>query len=88
MSSSGKLPGFELSLHALNMVVEREIMEEWVWRALRSPDRTFSENDGTIHYIKAIVERDNRVLRVIVNPGVDLQRIITIFFDRRLREKE
>jgi hypothetical protein len=88
MATSERLPDFELSLHALNMLVEREIMEEWIWQALSSPDRTSSEDDGTLHYIKAIVERDNRVLRVIVNTGVDPQRIITIFFDRRLREKE
>jgi hypothetical protein len=40
--------------------------------------------DGNMHYTKPIRERDGRVLRVVINPYVDPQRIVTLFFDRRL----
>ena len=81
------MPEFELSLHAQDMLTEREIREEWLWQTLSVPDGTFSADDGTIHYTKAIAERDGRVLRVVTNPDVDPQRIVTVFFDRRLRGK-
>lgn len=37
-----------------------------------------------MHYTKPIKERGGRVLRVIINPYVDPQLIVTLFFDRRL----
>jgi predicted esterase YcpF (UPF0227 family) len=36
-------------------------------------------------FAKAIAEKENRVLHVVVNPAVSPQRIVTVFFDRRLK---
>jgi hypothetical protein len=66
------------------MLKEREIPEEWMWRAIREPDRTETEADGNIHYMKAIPEHGGRFLRVVVNPHIQPRRIVTLFFDRRL----
>lgn len=63
---------------------ERRIPEEWVLRAVTAPDRTDTPGDGTLHYIKAFPEHGGRFLRVVVNPGVVPQRVVTAFFDRRL----
>jgi hypothetical protein len=79
------IPGFEFSSHARDMLHERNIPEEWVWRAIRSPDRTEEEPDNTLHYIKAIPEFGGRFLRVVVNPQKTPKCIATFFFDRRLR---
>jgi hypothetical protein len=34
-----------------------------------------------------ITERENRVLRVVVNPSVDPIDVISVFFDRNMRGK-
>ena len=72
------------SKHAQAVMRERRIPEEWALRAIATPDRTDTPGDGTIHYIKAIPEHGGRFLRVVVNPGVVPQRVVTAFFDRRL----
>jgi hypothetical protein len=41
-----------------------------------------------MHYTKAIRERDGRVLRVVVNADVQPNRVVTVFFDRRLGRKQ
>ncbi len=78
----------ELSTHAKDMLIERQIPEEWVWRTIKSPDRKEIGADKNLHYFKAIEENENRVLRVIVNPRIEPERIVTVFFDRRLRRKK
>ncbi len=70
------------------MLTERNISEEWVWRAINVPDSKETPSDGNMHYIKAIEENEGRILRVVVNPNVDPNRIVTLFFDRRLRRKK
>ncbi len=78
----------ELSAHAREMLSERRIPEEWVWRTIDQPDRTEPGPDGNIHYIAAIPEHAGRFLRVIVNPYVQPNGIVTLFFDRRLRQEK
>lgn len=77
--------GYELSSHTKDMLTERQIPEEWVWRAIASPDKSESGADGNIHYIKSISEHGGRFLRVVVNPSTQPKRVVTVFFDRRLR---
>ncbi len=72
------------SKHARDVLGERNILEEWVTRAVSAPERTESPPDGTTHYIKAIPEHGGRFLRVVVNPTATPMRVITVFFDRRL----
>ena len=79
---------FEWTQHGKEMLEERNIREEWVLRALRQPDYNNEREDGNVHYVKAIPERGDRILRVVVNPHVFPNRILTVFFDRRLRRKE
>jgi len=67
------------------MLKERKIMEDWVWRALSESKNTFTGEDGNLHFAKAIAEKENRVLHVVVNPAVSPKRIVTVFFDRRLK---
>lgn len=77
-------PDMELSKHAQEMLVERNIHEEWVWRTIDTPHRRRKGKDGNFHYTKPIKERGGHFLRVVVNPAVHPNRIVTVFFDRRL----
>lgn len=76
-----------LSTHAQTVVKERGLSEDWIRRAIEKPDIFENDEDGTTHYIKTIEERDGRVLRVIVNPSEEPKKVVTVFFDRRLRKK-
>ena len=69
------------------MLEERNIKEEWVRKTSNFPDMIEREDDGTAHYMKKINEYGNRWLRVIVNEQAHPSKIITAFFDRRLRRK-
>jgi len=79
---------YEFSEHAYDMLRERNIQEDWVKLAIEDPERKEPKDDGTIHHIRAIEEYGGRFLRVVVNPHVRSQRIVTVFFDRRIRRSE
>ena len=76
---------YEFSAHASDMLSQRAILEEWVGDAINSPDRTETGEDYNTHYIKAIPEFGGRFLRVVVNPRQNPVRVVTLFFDRRIR---
>ena len=73
------------SKHAIEMMEERKIEEDWVWEVLNKSKGAFTGEDSNLHFTKAIAEKQNRVLHVIVNPAVSPKKIVTVFFDRRLR---
>jgi len=79
---------FVFSQHANDMMEERNIPKKWIWRVLSESDNTFTTEDGNLHFTKAIAEKENRILHVVVNPNVSPKRIVTLFFDRRLRSKK
>jgi len=57
---------------------------EWIWRTVDSPDLVESGDDDNMHYMKVIPEKGGRVLRVIIE-NTEPNRIVTVFFDSRLR---
>ena len=81
------MPEMELSAHAQDMLKERNIREEWVWRTINTPRRKRRGADGNMHYTKAIKEASGRVLHIVVNSDVHPTRIVTVFFDRRLGKR-
>ena len=76
------------SKHATEMIKERNLSEGWIWRVLNESENTFTGEDGNLHFSKAIAEKENRILHVVVNPTVSPNRVVTAFFDRRLRSKK
>jgi hypothetical protein len=73
-----------LSAHAKDMLKERDIPEEWMWRAIDTPDDTEVGADNNMHYIRSIPEHGGRFLHVVVNHHLVPKRVVTLFFDRRL----
>jgi len=69
-------------------MVERNILEEWVWLTINNPDREEKGVDNNTHYFKSISEHEERILHVVVNPHVSPRKVITVFFDRRARRKK
>jgi len=65
---------------------ERNILELRIEEALTEPEKLLPFADpGNTHYLKRIQNFGDRWLRVVVNPHLIPKRIVTIFFDRRVK---
>jgi hypothetical protein len=80
---------FELTKHAKKALAEREIPMAWVERTLASPElRQPDPVDATVERCyRKIPEFGGRVLRVAVNTAVEPNRVVSVFFDRRMKGK-
>ena len=67
------------STHAKSMMHERKIQEEWVLNAVLFPDRFEEREEDEVHYLKEIPDAKGKVLRVIINPIISPNRVITIY---------
>jgi hypothetical protein len=79
---------YQLTIHARESLAKRaNIRLDWLERVLAHPQRTLADpvDPALEHRLGRIDEYQGRVLRVIVNPGVDPLRVITVFFDRGQR---
>ena len=77
---------FELTKHAL---AEREIPMEWVEQTFSAPQLCLPDPDDAQveQRFRKIPEFGNRVLRVAVNTKVEPNRIVSVFFDRKMKGK-
>jgi len=75
------------SIHAIDMISERELSTDWAARALVDPDvvEPDPKHLKRLRAFKAIPERDGRVLRVVYEEIGDYRLIFTFFFDRGRR---
>jgi hypothetical protein len=76
---------YNYSQHFNDRIFERNIKVEWVIDVIENYDDSFQSNSSEVHYIKTIVQNENRCLKVIVNPIT--KTIITAFFDRSLKKR-
>jgi hypothetical protein len=69
--------------------VEREIPLEWVERTLSTPELCLTDTDDVTveRRFRRIPEFGNRVLRVAVNNTVEPSRVVSVFFDRKMKGK-
>ncbi len=75
----------EFTQHAEDILDERRLEREWVLRAIERPERSEEPEEGTRHFLLRIPERQGRVLRVVVNTTVEPWRVVTAFFDRKMK---
>ena len=80
---------FELTKHAKKALAEREISLEWVERTFAMPELTQPDpNDVLVERrYRRIPEFGGRVLRVAVNTAVEPNRVVSVFFDRKMKGK-
>jgi hypothetical protein len=80
---------YELSQHAKDTLAERQISDEWLERVFAMPE--IIEPDKTdsklTHHLGHIAEHGNRVLRVVINKQAQPVRIVTVYFDRTMKDK-
>lgn len=75
--------------HARDVLAERGIALEWVERVLGAPQMTEPDkNDAQlVHFLSKIPEHGDRVLRVVLNNHVEPRRVVTLYFDRKMKGK-
>jgi hypothetical protein len=80
---------FELTKHAQKALDEREIPMEWLERTFAAPELTLPDpDDATVERrFRRIPEFGGRVLRVAVNTTVEPNRVVSVFFDRKMKGK-
>ncbi len=86
MSGRG-LTKYTLTHHAQDGLTKRKISQEWLERTLADPQRVESDqtDPDLEHRLAVIPEHGNRVLRVIVNRSENPMRVVTVFFDRKMK---
>jgi Domain of unknown function (DUF4258) len=80
---------YELSEHALIRMRERKIETAWLEQTIACPQQTEPDEDdpGMEHRLAAIAEKGYRVLHVVCDPRANPLKIVTVHFDRSMKEK-
>ena len=81
----GKKSELQYTQHFKDMLKERSIPVSLIKCTLTEPEKIEDRADGTRHFLRRIPKHKNRWLRVIVNITVVPNKVVTAFFDRRLR---
>lgn len=73
--------------HARKVLAERQIPLEWLEHVLHQPVlREPDPDDASLERCyRPIPEFGGRVLRVVVNTSVEPVRVVSVFFDRKMR---
>ena len=84
-----KPPAFELTRHARDVMRERGIPLEWVERAFSRAELVEVSGANLLQEKRfcRIPEFGNRVLRVVVNTEFVPPRVVSVFFDRKMKGK-
>lgn len=80
---------YSLTRHAKDVLEERNISIKWLEQILsHSEKKEVDQADKNLeHYLGRIKEYGNRVLRVVVNKSTKPVKIVTLFFDRKMKGK-
>jgi len=78
---------YDLSRHAKDVISARQIRLAWLEQVLDSPDLVEADRDDPelVHHIARIKEYGNRALRVVFNKSKGPARIVTVYFDRKMK---
>ena len=76
---------FKLSVHARDVMENRNIIEDWVYAILDNPSVIINIEEDEVHLYGIVDEYNNRCLKVVVNPLRNL--VITTYFDRKMKKK-
>jgi hypothetical protein len=80
---------YQLTQHAKDVLLKRQIPREWMENALFRPQWTEPDSvDPELeHRLAVIPEFQGRILRVVVNVIALPPRVVTVHFDRRRKQR-
>ncbi|MBV8226996.1 MAG: DUF4258 domain-containing protein [Verrucomicrobia bacterium] len=78
---------YDLSKHARDVISARQIELAWVEQVLDSPEVVEADRDDPelMHHVGRIKRHGDRALRVVFNKSVNPVRIVTVYFDRKMK---
>jgi len=76
---------FKLSVHARDVMENRNISVEWVYAILDNPSITIDVEENEVYLYGIVHEYNDRCLKVVINPLKNL--VITTYFDRKMKKK-
>ena len=77
---------YQFSNHVNEVIQKRELQANWVLETIEHYDYKNESSKVEVHYFKRIKDRDNRCLKVVLNPVFN--KIITAYFDRKATKKD
>lgn len=82
-------PDFIFTRHASIAAEARKIPHSWIAKALSDPELRYQDPDDpdVERFFLRIPEYGNRVLRVATNTKVAPWRVVSVFFDRTMKNK-
>jgi len=76
---------FKLSAHAKDVMENRHLKEEWVFRIIKKPSLIIKIKEDEEHVYGSIDEYNSRCLKVVINPLNSV--VVTAYFDRKMKKK-
>jgi hypothetical protein len=78
---------YDLSKHARDVISARQSELAWVEQVLDSPEVVEADRDDPelMHHVGRIKRHGDRALRVVFNKSVNPVRIVTVYFDRKMK---
>lgn len=79
---------FELTQHAAEVVRHRAIKPDWIEQTLDAPSRVEPDrrDPDLVHHLRKIDEFGDRVLRVVFYLAAVPIRVVTVYFDRTVKD--
>jgi hypothetical protein len=79
---------YNMTQHAADVASRRGIQADWIARTLNGPGKIEPDRrDPTlVHHVLHIEEFGGRALRVVFDPNVIPPRVVTVYFDRSVKD--
>ncbi len=79
---------YQMTQHAADVASRRGIQADWIAKTLDAPGRIEPDRrDPTlVHHVRQIEEFGGRALRVVFDPKVLPPRVVTVYFDRSVKD--
>jgi len=73
------------SKHALDVMIKRDISKALVFETINNYSLKVNISKDEEHYYKTIESKEDRCLKVVLNPKT--LNVITVYFDRNMRKR-
>ena len=73
------------SKHALDVMIKRDISKALVFETINNYSLKVNVSNDEEHYYKTIESKEDRCLKVVLNPKT--LNVITVYFDRNMRKR-
>ena len=79
---------YQMTRHAAHVASRPGIQADWIARTLDAPGSIESDrrDPALVHHVRHIEEFGGRALRVVFDPKAVPLRVVTVYFDRSVKD--